>query len=113
MFFLALAGVGINVVIFAILGGEHGHSHAGHSHGPLGHGHDHAGHSHSDAGHSHGHGHAHAGHSHCADGHNGGGCDGDGHAHGDRVPPWPVLAGCLVPCELVVLRFTRGAQLLV
>lgn len=42
MFILALIGVGINIVIFAILGGHHGHSHAGHDHG-----HAHGGHSHS------------------------------------------------------------------
>ena len=48
MFILALVGIGVNALIFVILGG-HGHSHHGHSHD---HGHDH-GHSHE---HSHGKG---------------------------------------------------------
>ncbi len=95
MFFLALAGVLINVLIFVILG-EHGHSHAGHDHG---HGHSHGAHDHGHGhgAHAHSHGgnggaaHAHAPHAHAGNdrggrgghghAHGGGGC-GDGHAHG-------------------------------
>ena len=44
MFILALVGIGVNALIFVILGG-HGHSHHGHSH---------------DHRHSHGHSHEHS-----------------------------------------------------
>ena len=61
MFFLAVAGIAINVLNLLILGGHH-------HHGVGGHDHDH-GHSHDQGSHSHGHSHGNAGHSHGSEGH--------------------------------------------
>ena len=86
MFILALIGVGINLVIFAILGGHHGHSHAGHDHG-----------------------HAH-GHSHGVATQKAGGEDGCGCAHDDKVeigtPPFPF---CCIPCQYCARLTTSPA----
>ena len=61
MFFLALAGIGINVLNLLILGGHH-------HHGVGGHDHDHD-HSHDHSSHSHSHNHGAEGHSHDHEGH--------------------------------------------
>lgn len=68
MFFLALAGIAINVLNLLILGGHH-------HHGVGGHDHDH-GHSHGEEVHSHGHSHGADGHSHSSGGHS--------HDHGHK-----------------------------
>ena len=61
MFILAAVGVGVNLLLMAVLGGHHhhhgpgGHDHGGHDHGGGGEeGHTHGG----GCGHGHGHGHA-------------------------------------------------------
>ena len=61
MFFLALAGIAINVINLIILGGHH-------HHGVGGHDRDH-GHSHDHDSHNHGHSHGTEGHSHGSGGH--------------------------------------------
>lgn len=77
MFFLALAGIAINILNLLILGGHHHHGVGGHDHD-----HDH-GHSHRDAAHSHGsggHSHGSGGHSHGSGGHS---HEHDAHGHDD------------------------------
>ncbi len=66
MFFLALAGIAINILNLLILGGHHHHGVGGHAH-DHGHSHDDAAHSHGSGGHNHGsggHSHEHGAHGH-------------------------------------------------
>ena len=78
MFILALVGIGVNALIFVILGG-HGHSHHGHSH---------------DHGHAHGHEHSHG---------KGSGCN--GHRVRPWCPPYMQLAAlCMytwISCQVM------------
>ena len=81
---LLIAGLGVNLVLYARRGKSTWH---GHSHGPGGHVHAEPVHRHHDDHDHHGHGHAHDGHAH---GHDRGhdhhdhdhGHDGHGHSHG-------------------------------
>ena len=66
MFFLALAGIAVNILNLLILGGHHHHGVGGHDH-DHGHSHDDAAHSHGSSGHNHGsdgHSHEHDAHGH-------------------------------------------------
>ena len=105
MFFLALAGIAINVLNLLILGGHHHHGVGGHDHD---HGHSHAG----DA-HSHGHSHGDAGHSHDhgAEGHDEGNINLRGaviHVLGDFVQSIGVaVAGALIWWKQVVVVYTH------
>lgn len=64
MFFLALAGIGVNVLNLLILGGHHHHGVG------IGHDHDHNhDHDHDHSSHDHGHSHGTEGHSHSTEGH--------------------------------------------
>jgi len=63
MFFLALAGIAINILNLLILGGHHHHGVGGHDH-DHGHSHGDAAHSHGSGGHSHTHSHEHDAHGH-------------------------------------------------
>ena len=73
MFFLALAGIAINILNLLILGGHHHHGVGGHDH-DHGHSHDDAAHSPGSGGHSHGS----SGHNHGSGGQNNGS---GGHSH--------------------------------